>query len=56
MKIRVTEDYYGNFISDFGKELEVTEEQAIRWRRIEDEYRDFQNETDAAFKKLKESK
>ena len=56
MKIKVTADYYGNFISEFGTELDVPEEQANRWIRIEKEYREFQNETDEAFKKIIESK
>jgi len=56
LKIKVTADYYGNFISEFGTELDVPEEQANRWIRIEKEYREFQNETDEAFKKIIESK
>lgn len=56
MKCKITQDYYGNFFSEYGTELDIPEEQINRWRKAEEDYRAFQNESDEEFKKLKELK
>lgn len=46
MKIKIDSDEWDNVlnISPFGQEIEVTVETAARWKRIEEEFEQMQNE------------